>query len=155
IGLVALRNANHWMRGGSYGWQAAEKGYIGICWTNSIAVMPPWGAKECRIGTNPLIVAIPSTPITMVDMSMPMFTYRLSAAHRLAARPLPVYGGLDDEGNLTKEPGVIEKHRRILPLGYWKGSRMSIVLHMIATLLPDGASVAEVTQDNSDEYGIS
>ncbi len=24
IGLVALRNANHWMRGGSYGWQAAE-----------------------------------------------------------------------------------------------------------------------------------
>ncbi|STM18251.1 2,3-diketo-l-gulonate reductase [Escherichia coli] len=34
IGLVALRNANHWMRGGSYGWQAAEKGYIGICWTN-------------------------------------------------------------------------------------------------------------------------
>lgn len=25
IGVVALRNANHWMRGGSYGWQAAEK----------------------------------------------------------------------------------------------------------------------------------
>jgi hypothetical protein len=45
IGLVALRNANHWMRGGSYGWQAAEKGYIGICWTNSIAVMPPWGER--------------------------------------------------------------------------------------------------------------
>lgn len=38
IGLVALRNANHWMCGGSYGWQAAEKGYIGICWTNSITV---------------------------------------------------------------------------------------------------------------------
>ena len=32
---------------------------------------------------------------------------------------------------------------------------MSIVLDMIATLLSDGASVAEVTQDNSDEYGIS
>uniref|UniRef100_UPI001953EAFD Ldh family oxidoreductase n=1 Tax=Serratia marcescens TaxID=615 RepID=UPI001953EAFD len=26
---------------------------------------------------------------------------------------------------------------------------------MIATLLSDGASVAEVTQDNSDEYGVS
>ncbi|HFZ0121898.1 TPA: Ldh family oxidoreductase, partial [Escherichia coli] len=37
----------------------------------------------------------------------------------------------------------------------WKGSGMSIVLDMIATLLSDGASVAEVTQDNSDEYGIS
>ena len=28
IGLVALRNANHWMRGGSYGWQAAEAEYV-------------------------------------------------------------------------------------------------------------------------------
>lgn len=155
IGLVALRNANHWMRGGSYGWQAAEKGYIGICWTNSIAVMPPWGAKECRIGTNPLIVAIPSTPITMVDMSMSMFSYGMLEVNRLAGRQLLVDGGFDDEGNLTKEPGVIEKNRRILPMGYWKGSGMSIVLDMIATLLSDGASVAEVTQDNSDEYGVS
>ena len=32
---------------------------------------------------------------------------------------------------------------------------MSIVLDMIATLLSDGASVAEVTQDNSDEYDVS
>ena len=133
----------------------AEKGYIGICWTNSIAVMPPWGAKECRIGTNPLIVAIPSTPITMVDMSMSMFSYGMLEVNRLAGRQLPVDGGFDDEGNLTKEPGVIEKNRRILPMGYWKGSGMSIVLDMIATLLSDGASVAEVTQDNSDEYGIS
>ena len=155
MGIVALGNNNHWMRGGSYGWQAAEKGYIGICWTNSIAVMPPWGAKECRIGTNPLIVAIPSTPITMVDMSMSMFSYGMLEVNRLAGRQLPVDGGFDDEGNLTKEPGVIEKNRRILPMGYWKGSGMSIVLDMIATLLSDGASVAEVTQDNSDEYGIS
>ncbi len=66
----ALRNANHWMRGGSYGWQAAEKGFVGICWTNSIAVMPPWGAKSGAIGTNPLIIAVPGEPITMVDMSM-------------------------------------------------------------------------------------
>ena len=155
VGVVALGNNNHWMRGGSYGWQAAEKGYIGICWTNSIAVMPPWGAKECRIGTNPLIVAIPSTPITMVDMSMSMFSYGMLEVNRLAGRQLPVDGGFDDEGNLTKEPGVIEKNRRILPMGYWKGSGMSIVLDMIATLLSDGASVAEVTEDNSDEYGIS
>jgi hypothetical protein len=50
---------------------------------------------------------------------------------------------------------VIEKNRRILPMGYWKGSGLSIVLDMIATLLSNGSSVAEVTQDNSDEYGVS
>ena len=31
IGVVALGNNNHWMRGGSYGWQAADQGCIGIC----------------------------------------------------------------------------------------------------------------------------
>ena len=33
VGCVALGNTNHWMRGGTYGWQAAEAGLIGICWT--------------------------------------------------------------------------------------------------------------------------
>jgi 3-dehydro-L-gulonate 2-dehydrogenase len=155
IGLVALRNANHWMRGGGYGYQAAEKGYIGICWTNSIAVMPPWGAKECRIGTNPLIVAVPGDPITMVDMSMSMFSYGMLEVNRLAGRKLPVDGGFDDDGQPTREPGVIEKNRRIMPMGYWKGSGMSIVLDMIATLLSGGLSVAEVTETQSDETRVS
>ncbi|TKI02831.1 3-dehydro-L-gulonate 2-dehydrogenase [Martelella alba] len=155
IGLVALRNANHWMRGGGYGWQAAEKGYIGICWTNSIAVMPPWGGKECRIGTNPLIIAVPGDPITMVDMSMSMFSYGMLEVHRLAGKTLPVDGGFDDDGHLTRDPAIIEKNRRILPMGYWKGSGLSIVLDMIATLLSGGLSVAEVTEENPDEFGIS
>lgn len=155
IGLVALRNANHWMRGGGYGTQAAEQGYIGICWTNSIAVMPSWGAKDCRIGTNPLIIAIPGDPVTMVDMSMSMFSYGMLEVNRLAGRKLPVDGGFDDEGSLTRDPGTIEKNRRILPMGYWKGSGLSIVLDMIATLLSGGLSVAEVTETQSDETKVS
>ena len=31
VGVVALGNNNHWMRGGTYGWQAADAGCIGIC----------------------------------------------------------------------------------------------------------------------------
>ncbi len=155
IGLVALRNANHWMRGGGYGYQAAERGYIGICWSNSIAVMPPWGAKECRIGTNPFIVAVPTDPVTMIDMSMSMFSYGMLEVNRLAGRQLPVDGGFDDNSLLTRDPGVIEKNRRILPMGFWKGSGMSIVLDMIATLLSNGESVASVTEDMEDEYGVS
>lgn len=155
IGLVALRNTNHWMRGGSYGYQAAEKGYIGICWTNSIAVMPAWGSKEPNIGTNPLIIAVPSNPITMVDMSMSMFSYGKLELTRLAGEILPIDGGFDDDGNLTREPSVIEKNKRILPMGYWKGSALSIILDMMATLLTNGQSVASITEDNKDEYGVS
>ncbi|TCT16546.1 2,3-diketo-L-gulonate reductase [Bibersteinia trehalosi] len=155
IGVVALKNANHWMRGGGYGWQAAEKGYIGICWTNSIAVMPPWGAKECRIGTNPLIIAIPSSPITMVDMSCSMYSYGMLEVNRLAGRQTAVDAGFDDDGNPTRDPAIVEKNRRLMPMGFWKGSGLSIVLDMIATLLSNGLSVAEVTEEKDDEYCVS
>ncbi|HET7104660.1 MAG TPA: Ldh family oxidoreductase, partial [Terracidiphilus sp.] len=43
LGCVSLGNTNHWMRGGTYGWQAAEAGLIGVCWTNTMPNMPPWG----------------------------------------------------------------------------------------------------------------
>ena len=117
--------------------------------------MPPWGAKECRIGTNPLIIAIPSNPITMVDMSCSMYSYGMLEVNRLAGRQTFVDAGFDDDGNLTKDPGTVEKNRRLLPMGYWKGSGLSIVLDMIATLLSNGLSVAEVTEEKDDEYCVS
>lgn len=155
IGVVALKNANHWMRGGSYGLQAAQKGYVGICWTNSLAVMPPWGGKEPRIGTNPLVIAVPGNPPTYVDMSCSMFSYGKLEVTRLAGKQTPIDAGFDDDGNLTRDPATVEKNRRLLPMGYWKGSGLSIVLDMVATLLSGGLSVAEVSEDLDDEYRVS
>lgn len=48
IGCVALKNTTHWMRGGSYAWQAAQAGFIGISWTNTESCMPMWGSKSRR-----------------------------------------------------------------------------------------------------------
>lgn len=154
MGLVALRNANHWMRGGTYGWQAAEKGYIGICWTNSMAVMPAWGGKDCRIGTNPLVIAVPDDPPVMVDMSMSMFSYGRLEVTRLAEELLPIEGGYDERGELTRDPGAIEGTKRLLPMGYWKGSGLSVVLDMVASLLSNGLSVPGVSGLDS-EYSVS
>lgn len=155
IGVVALKNANHWMRGGAYGLQAAEKGYVGICWTNSLAALPPWGAKECRIGTNPIIVAIPSDPITMIDMSCSMYSYGMLEVNRLAGKQTFVDAGFDDDGNFTKDPATIENNRRLLPMGFWKGSGLSIVLDMLATILSNGLSVSELTEDKGGEFCVS
>src|SRR5664279_4703580 len=59
IGCVSLRNTNHWMRGESYGWRAAEMGSIAFCWTNTLPNLPPWGGTEPCIGNNPVVIAIP------------------------------------------------------------------------------------------------
>ena len=57
IGCVALANTNHWMRGETYGLQASEAGFIGICWTNTYRNLPPWGSVAAGARTRRLILA--------------------------------------------------------------------------------------------------
>ncbi len=156
IGCIALRNTNHWMRGGAYGLQAANAGCVGICWTNTQPNMPAWGAKDRRIGNNPLILCVPyEKGHVMMDGAMAQFSYGAIESARMAKKPLPVPGGFDSEGNLTTDPAEIEKTWRVLPIGYWKGSSISILLDMIASSLANGNTVSEVGKLSEDEYSLS
>jgi 3-dehydro-L-gulonate 2-dehydrogenase len=159
VGCIGLANTNHWMRGGSYGWQAAEAGVIGICWTNTLPNLPPWGASEARIGNNPLVIAVPaphgSDAHIVLDMAMSQFSYGALASYRSRHELLPVAGGFDQEGTLTRDPAAIEASRRPLPIGFWKGSGLSIVLDMIAAILSGGLATHEIEADPERERGIS
>ena len=156
IGLVALGNNNHWMRGGSYGWQAANNGCIGICWSNTMPNMPAWGAKDRKIGNNPFIYAVPKSngEHVVVDCAVSQFSYGKIEEARLKGQQLPVPGGYDEDGNLTTDPAAIEKTWRVLPMGYWKGSGISILLDLIATVLTDANSVQKIGTFG-DEIGLS
>ncbi len=156
LGCVALANTNHWMRGGSYGWQAAEAGVIGICWTNTLPNLPPWGATEAAVGNNPLVIAVPRPGGHVVlDMAMSQFSYGALATHRLAGKELPVEGGFDAEGHLTRDPAAIEASGRPLPIGYWKGSGLALVLDMMAALLSGGLATHQIPHDILRESGQS
>ena len=156
VGIVALGNNNHWMRGGSYGWQAADAGLIGICWSNTMPNMPAWGGKDRKIGNNPFIMAIPhsSGNHVVIDCAVSQFSYGKIEEARLKGQQLPVPGGYDTAGNLTTDPGEIEKTWRVLPMGYWKGSGISIALDLIATVLTNGNSVGKIGTFG-DEVGLS
>ena len=157
IGLVAIRNTNHWMRGGYYGWQAADQGMIGICWTNTQPNMPAWGAKDRRIGNNPFVMAVPrkNGEHIVLDSAMSQFSYGKIEMTKFEGKQLPVPGGFDEEGNMTTDPGAIEKTGRVLPVGYWKGSGMSILLDLVAAILAGGNTVTDIGRMTSDEYGLS
>jgi 3-dehydro-L-gulonate 2-dehydrogenase len=156
IGCVALANTNHWMRGGTYGWQAADAGAIGICWTNTLANLPPWGADQPRIGNNPLVVAIPRPPAHVVlDMALSQFSVGALATYRMRGELLPVDGGFDEEGRLTRNAAAIETSGRLLPIGFWKGAGLSIVLDMMAALLSGGLATHQIDQDPEKETGLS
>jgi len=156
IGCVALRNTNHWMRGGAYGLQAADSGCIGICWTNTQPNMPAWGAKDRRIGNNPLIMCLPKKDgHILVDAAMAQFSYGAIEAAKMAGKQLPVPGGYDSAGNISQDPAEIEKTWRVLPIGFWKGSGFSIAMDLIAACLSDGNSTYKVGCIGEDEYALS
>jgi 3-dehydro-L-gulonate 2-dehydrogenase len=156
LGCVCLGNTNHWMRGGSYGWQAAEAGLIGICWTNTQPNLPPWGGAEPCIGNNPLVIAVPREKGAVVlDMAMSQFSYGTLESYRQRGEMLPVDGGFDAEGNLTRDPAAIEQTQRPLPIGYWKGSGLSMVLEMIAVMTSLGKATHQLSTDPLLETGLS
>jgi 3-dehydro-L-gulonate 2-dehydrogenase len=145
MGLVALRNTNHWMRGGTYGWRAAEQGCISILFTNTIPNMPAWGGKENRLGNNPLVISIPRKEGHVVlDMALSQFSFGKMQSLELKNEELPFYGGWDSSNNLSKSPKDIIDSGRALPVGYWKGSALSMVLDMLATLLSAGNSTYKI-----------
>jgi len=154
LGMVGLNNTTHWMRGGAYGWQAAEKGFIGICWTNTESCMPAWGAKSGGIGNNPFIMAVPRKEGHVVlDMAMSQYSYGKLQTTRLKGQKLPYPGGFDQEGNLTDNPGEIEETRRILPMGFWKGSGFAVMLDLISALLSGGLTTAGIDKAGKGSCG--
>lgn len=156
VGCAALRNTNHWMRAGTYALQAAAAGCVGICWTNATAVMPPWGGREPKLGNNPLAIGIPRKghdPL-LLDMAMSQFSMgRLQIAARAGER-LPVPGGFDGAGELTDDAAEILRSRAPLPIGYWKGSGLALLLDCAAALLSAGEATVQITA-RADETGVS
>jgi len=155
IGCVAIKNTNHWMRGGSYGWQAAEAGMISICFTNTIANMPPWGGIDPRLGNNPLVIAVPRKEGHIVlDMAISQYSFGKLNLYKSNNEQLPLPGGYNKDGKLTNDPGEIIDSVRPLPIGFWKGSGLSLLLDLLATILSQGRSTGDVTKGGS-ESGVS
>ncbi len=156
IGCVALRNTNHWMRGGTYGWQAIDAGFGAICWTNTTPNMPPWGGSKTHTGNNPLVIAIPGAdemPLVL-DMALSQYSYGKLDAYERAGERLPFPGGMDEKGNMLYDPGDILSTGQLLPIGLWKGTGLSLILDLMAALLASGQTSMHIGRQ-SHEYGLS
>ena len=156
MGCVALKNTNHWMRAGSYGLRAADTGCIGICWTNTTQLIPPYGSAERKVGNNPLVFSIPRTEgrHILLDMALSQYAKGTLDLYREAGQELPVPGGYDSDGNLSYDAAAILSSRRPLPIGHWKGIGLAMALDLVASLLSGGRSTYQIAQEQ-DKYGVS
>lgn len=147
IGCVALANTNHWMRGGAYGWQAAKEGFVFIGWTNTIANMPAWGAVDPKLGNNPLVFAVPfESEAIVLDMAMSQYSFGAMEMAVMKGENLSVAGGFDINGDLTNDPEKILASWRSLPIGYWKGAGLALLLDVLSTILSNGLSTYEISK---------
>jgi 3-dehydro-L-gulonate 2-dehydrogenase len=164
LGCVALANTSHWMRAGTYGWQAAEAGFAAMCWSNTLPNLPPWGASSPALGNNPLVMAVPysvagkAEPVVL-DIAMSQFSYgslaKYAAKNGGKGEALPVPGGYDEHGALTTDAAAIERTQRALPIGFWKGSGLSFVLDVLAAMLSGGIATHQLSTDAAKEVGQS
>jgi 3-dehydro-L-gulonate 2-dehydrogenase len=155
IGMVTLANTNHWMRGGTYGWQAAKKGFVLICWTNTCPNMPAWGATDPRIGNNPFVIGVPfKNDAIVLDFAMSQYSYGKLETLKNEGSMLQYPGGYNTQGDITNDPGEILESWRVMPAGYWKGAGLSLLLDILATILSGGRSTHQINRCNS-EYAVS
>ena len=81
--------------------------------------------------------------------------YSALATHRMRGQELPVVGGYDERGELTRDPGAIERTQRLLPIGFWKGSGLAIMLDMVGAVLSGGKATHDFSAVPEEESGQS
>ncbi|MFQ3593214.1 MAG: Ldh family oxidoreductase [Gemmataceae bacterium] len=143
LGIAAgtLYQCGHIGRLGEYGERAAREGVVLIGTVNShgfgIRVAPP-GGKAGRIGTNPLLMAVPTSgePVVL-DISPSVCAEGKVRVALNKGQPLPPGWLLDAEGRPTTDPAALytDPPGTILPLGgeqSYKGFGLGLLLDMLA-----------------------
>lgn len=137
IGQIAVDNAFHYLWGGGYVMEAAERGYFAYtnC-TSTLAEVVPFGGKFPTLGTNPHSWGIPATdpssfPIVMDWATSTVAMGRVQALKR-EGKMLPPGAAVDANGQPTNDPNEVAA---LLPFGGHKGYGMSLLNEIFGGLI--------------------
>ena len=86
---------------------------------------------------------------------MSQFSYGTLSMYRARGQELPVVGGFDEHGELTRDAAAIEHTQRALPIGFWKGSGLAFVLDILGAMLAGGKATCDFEADALKEVGQS
>jgi uncharacterized oxidoreductase len=145
--VLALRNASHIGRVGTYAELAARHGMAFIAFVNvadHIDMQAPYACAEARLGTNPFCAAVPGgedgAPAVLLDMA----TTTIAAGKARVAynQGVPVAEGslIDADGQPTNDPTGLIRDRTgaLLSFGKHKGSGLAVMCEIMAGALGGG-----------------
>jgi ureidoglycolate dehydrogenase (NAD+) len=153
IGWCAVRAITHAGAIGYYVQQAARAGRVAIAMTASKPLMIYHGSRAEGVSTNPIAIAAPTTdpdrPL-LLDMSTASVAIGKVMAARDAGKSIPKGWAVDEAGQETTDP---RKVKAVLPMAGAKGSGLSLMIEVLASVLVANPLISVALTKGSDPGG--
>ncbi len=149
LALVALRNAHHIGRVGTYGEQCADAGLVSLHFVNVTGHLPyvaPHRGSDARFGTNPICIALPDTelePRIILDFATSKVALgKVRVAHN-SGKKMAEGLLIDKNGDPTTDPGVMweEKVGALLTIGEHKGYGLALMCELLSGAIGGGGTL--------------
>ena len=154
VGIVSVKNSNHYGIAGYYAKMACDAGLVGFSCTNSEAIMVPTFGKLAMIGSNPIAMSAPADPYPFFfDASTTVVTRGKLEMYNKMSKPLPDGWALDKDGHPSTDAADVLKNivakngGGIMPLGgsneqlgSHKGYGWGMVCEFFASILSQGVT---------------
>jgi uncharacterized oxidoreductase len=155
VAVVALRNAHHIGRVGTYGEMCAASGLVSLHFVNITDQRPsvaPWRGGDGRFGTNPVCIALPGPepgrPI-IADMATSRIAMGKVRVARNKGEKIADDTLLDPQGNPTTDPHVMYRRLRgsLMTFGEHKGYALAFICEMLAGAVTGSGTMRPERQD--------
>lgn len=162
VGVVAVRNSNHYGIAGYYTLMALEQNLIGVSMTNAGPLVVPTFGRTSILGTNPISLAAPAMKEKAFVLDMATSTVprgKVEVYNRLG-KPMPHGWAVDETGRSSTDPArVLNALAKrlgggLLPLGGegeelggHKGYGLALMVDVLCGVLSGAATGLQVYAD--------
>jgi uncharacterized oxidoreductase len=165
VACVALRDACHIGRIGTYGEMCADAGLVSMHYVNVVGLDPavaPFGGREARMQTNPYCCAVPRADgnhIVLDFATSAVAIGKLRVAH-MKGEPAPEGALLDANGAPTTDTGAFftsGPKGHLLPFGLHKGGGLQVICELLGGALAGQWTMQPTShpENGGREYGAA
>jgi LDH2 family malate/lactate/ureidoglycolate dehydrogenase len=145
IGVVAVRNSNHFGTAAYWTRRIAAAGCVGILTTNGSPAMAPWGGMKKTVGANPWSVATPGGSHGQVVLDIANTGVARGKIYAALQRDEDIPSGwaIDAQGVPTTDP-TAAIDGILLPMAGHKGYGISFMMDVLSGVLTGSSYATDV-----------
>ena len=145
VGVVAVRNSNHFGTAAYFTRGIAESGCAAILTTNGSPAMAPWGGREKTVGANPWSLAVPGGTLgpVVLDIANTIVARGKVYAALERGEQIPDDWAITAGGARTTDPSEAIAGL-ILPMAGHKGYAISLMMDVFSGVLTGSSFATDI-----------